>query len=67
MNKETEDALKKMYVIKKIVNSEINDLSKYYILSWYNSGWRDENWVDYEIEFRKNCPIQELKQSKYGF
>ena len=50
-----------MPVIKKIVNADIGDIDKYYILQWYNLGWRDESWVDSEIEFRKQVPLNEIK------
>ena len=49
-----------MQVIKKIVNSDIGDIDKYYILKWYDGGWRDEEWVNNEIEFRKENPLKEL-------
>lgn len=61
MNAQTERALKNMPVIKKIVNADIGDIDKYYILKWFDLGWRDEKWVDEEIEFRKNCPLEEIK------
>ena len=61
MNDTTKKALEKMQVIKKIVNADIGDIDKYYILKWYDGGWRDEAWVDSEIEFRKMCPLEEIK------
>lgn len=61
MNEETKKALKRMQVIKRIVNAEIGDIDKYYILKWYDGGWRDEEWVDNEIEFRKANPLKEIK------
>ena len=63
MNKETKEAIEKMQVIKKIVNADIGDIDKYYILQWFNMGWRDEAWVDYQIEYRKENPLQELNQA----
>lgn len=63
MNKETKEAIEKMQVIKKIVNANIGDIDKYYILQWFNMGWRDEEWVDYQIEYRKENPLQELNQA----
>ena len=63
MNKETKEAIEKMQVIKKIVNADIGDIDKYYILQWFNMGWRDESWVDYQIEYRKENPLQELNQA----
>ena len=62
MNKATEEALRKMRVIKKIVNADIGDIDKYYILKWFDGGWRDEEWVDKEIEFRKITPLKEIKE-----
>ena len=61
MNEETKRALEKMPVIKKIINSDIGDLDKYFILKWYDGGWRDEEWVNSEIEYRKMNPLKELK------
>ena len=61
MNEETKRALEKMPVIKKIINSDIGDLDKYYILKWFDGGWRDEEWVNIEIEYRKMNPLIELK------
>lgn len=61
MNEETKRALEKMPVIKKIINSDIGDLDKYFILKWYDGGWRDEEWVNNEIEYRKMNPLKELK------
>ena len=61
MNEETKKAYEKMQVIKKIMNANIGDLDKYYILKWYDGGWRDEEWVDNEIEHRKINPLNELK------
>ena len=60
MNEETKKALEKMKVIKKIMSADIGDLDKYYILKWYDGGWRDEEWVDLEIEYRKSVPLKEL-------
>ena len=61
MNENTERALREMPIITKIVNADIGELDKYYILKWYISGWRTEEWVDIEIEYRKNNPLKELK------
>ena len=61
MNEETKKALEKMQVIKKIMSADIGDLDKYYILKWYDGGWRDEEWVDSEIEFRKTTPLKKIK------
>lgn len=61
MNENTEKALKQMSIITKIVNSEIGELDKYYILKWYIGGWRDEAWVESEIEYRKSNPLKELQ------
>ena len=61
MNENTEKALKELPIITKIVNSDIGELDKYYILKWYIGGWRDEKWVDSEIEYRKMNPLKELK------
>lgn len=61
MNEETKKALERMQVIKRIVSSDIGDIDKYYILKWYDGGWRDEEWVDNEIEFRKLNPLKEIK------
>ena len=60
MNEDTMIALEKMPVIKKIVNADIGDLDKYYILKWYDGGWRDEKWVDLEIEYRKTNPLTQI-------
>ena len=60
MNEETKKALDKMQVIKKIMSADIGDLDKYYIMKWYDGGWRDEEWVDLEIEYRKAVPLKEL-------
>lgn len=60
MNDRTKKALEKMQVITKIVNADIGDLDKYYILKMYG-GWRSETWVDNEIEYRKMNPLTELK------
>ena len=65
MNEETKKALEKMEVIKKIVNADIGDLDKYYILKWYDGGWRDKSWVENEIEYRKINPLKELSKSNY--
>lgn len=61
MNEYTKKALEKMKVITKIVNSDIGDLDKYYILKWYDGGWADEEWVDDEIEYRKTNPLKEIR------
>lgn len=61
MNDSTKKALEKMQVITKIVNADIGDLDKYFIIKWYDGGWRDEAWVDNEIEYRKMNPLTELK------
>lgn len=61
MNENTEKALKQMPIIAKIVNADIGELDKYYILKWYIGGWRDEAWVESEIEYRKSNPLIELK------
>lgn len=63
MNEITEKALREMPVITKIINADIGELDKYYILKWYISGWRDERWVEIEIEYRKMNPLTELKKS----
>ena len=62
MNETTKKAIEKMRVIKKIVNADIGDIDKYYILKWYDGGWRNEEWVDTEIIFRKTNPLKELKE-----
>lgn len=62
MNEITKKALEEMPIITKIVNADIGDLDKYYILKWYISGWRDERWVEIEIEYRKMNPLTELKR-----
>lgn len=62
MNEMTKEALKKMEVIKKIVNADIGDLDKYYILKWYDGGWKDEEWVECEIEYRKTNPLKTIKE-----
>ena len=46
MNEKTEKALQQMPVITKIVNADIGELDKYYILKWYIGGWRDEAWEE---------------------
>ena len=61
MNERTKEALEKMPVIKKIVEADIGDIDKYYILKRYITGWRDEKWVDIEIEYRKMNPLKEIK------
>ena len=61
MNESTKKALEEMPIITKIVNADIGELDKYYILKWYISGWRDERWVEIEIEYRKMNPLTELK------
>ena len=61
MNEQTKNALEKMKVIKKIMDADIGDIDKYYILKWYDGGWRDEKWVDSEIEYRKMNPLTEIK------
>lgn len=48
-------AKEQMPTITKIVNSEIDDVSKFYIMQWYVGGWRDEAWVDAEIEYAMQC------------
>ena len=63
MNDITKKAIEKMQVIKIIVNAEIGDIDKYYILQWFNSGWKNESWVYSEIEYRKSYPMQELKEN----
>ncbi len=60
MNESTAKALKQMPTITKIVNADIDELDKYYILKWYMGGWRDEKWVESEIEYRKTNPLTEL-------
>lgn len=61
MNKNTEKALREMPVINSIMSADIGELDKYFILKWYLSGWRDEKWVEIEIEWRKMHPLEELK------
>lgn len=61
MNENTERALKQMIIITKIVNADIGELDKYYIIKWFISGWRDEKWVNSEIEHRKINPLKELE------
>lgn len=63
MNDTTKKAIEKMQIIKTIINAEIGDIDKYYILQWFNNGWRDESWVLSEIEYRKSYPMQELKEN----
>lgn len=60
MNENTERALKEMSIITKIVNADIGELDKYYIIKWFISGWRDEKWVDSEIEYSKIRPLKEI-------
>lgn len=61
MTDNTKKALEQMPVITKIVNADIGDLDKYYILKWFIGGWRDEAWVESEIEYRKQVPLKEIK------
>ena len=60
MNESTERVLEKMQVIKKIMSADIGELDKYYIIKWFDGGWRDEEWVDSEIEYRKENPLTKL-------
>lgn len=57
---ETQKALNKMKTIRKIMDSKLDDLSAYYILKWYETGWRDEEWVKSEIKYRLEYPIEEV-------
>ena len=38
----TNETPEHMPVITKIVNTDLEDIDKYYILQWCISGWRDE-------------------------
>ena len=64
MNEATKKALEKMQVFKKIMGADIGDLDKYYILKWFDGGWVNTEWVEMQIEYRKQFPLTRLNDNR---